>query len=487
MERVVSDKLDISLPASLLNGSSSSDGSTPGINFEAIALALQRSGISLTLEKGPGVDFISEQSVDENRANSSDVKSQSSENLRKEWENPGNVDYTTPPREDSHPSPPHLSTAEQVTAFLVDVSPQSSVGSADSPATRRSTTPSPLPSGTQCYGQKGKAGIGECLEQAHDRAPLKDNTALDRNNHNSNSRVIPRTPRKDKGKQKPTLRTPNYPNISRPSSLTSSSPQNPYTPRYLSATALRARALATTGQESYLTLVVSSPATSSPVRCTGRISFTSPYRRPTSPAKADNNGRAPRSDDPLSILGTSSPRYPFDFNIEGSRSSPSYMTAFDPIPLEMGIETPAQWTPAALGPPAPLSEPTSRSISRASSVAKNIGNDEDRDVSTDDDHEMQLAYPEWSSPSERSKRRPNFSSRLSDADFDIDAFLDLDDAAPAIGTHPTSPNKTVVGRGFSKEFGLLSPQEVERITTNARLDLEEEARSSKRRRVDCSS
>jgi hypothetical protein len=107
-------------------------------------------------------------------------------------------------------------------------------------------------------------------------------------------------------------------------------------------------------------------------------------------------------------------------------------------------------------------------------------------VTEDDDQDIQLVDSELSSPSERLKRHSGNASRSrDDGEFDMEAFIDLDDAAPASGANLTaSLHKTIVSRGFSKEFGLLSPEEVERITGSARGDFEDDARSSKRRKVD---
>lgn len=475
---------------SLLNGSSS-DGGTDGINLEAIALALQKSGISLTLGTSALSPDSDQSHSDGDVAIPCDARKQSTRPLgQTDWHYTvnanealgivGNEQLSTPQ--------PSLLNAEQVAAFWVNNSPESDI-SADSLATRRSTSPSPVPYDSRS-SQKRKADGGGRSDQPHERVPLRDNTSFARNNYNSNPRVVPGSPRKDTAKQSASPRTPGTSRMWQPVSPISSSPGNPYNPRYLSSTALRARALATTGEESYLTLVLSSPGTaSSPVRNTGLVSFTSPFSRRTSPTKVKSGDGVPLRNDPLDILGTSSPRYPFDFNIEGTSSSPSHITVFDSIPLELGSSTPAHWTPPSLGPPAPVSEPISRSVSRASSIAKGSREaDKDGDMVTEDDGEdTQLTYPELSSPSKRLRCRARIGRRPRDDEFDMEAFIDLDDAAPASGSKITaSPHKAVVSRGFSKEFGLLSPEEVERITANARGNFEDEARSSKRRKVDCS-
>lgn len=476
LERVVSGNLDISLPTSLLDARSSPDGNVHGINLEAIVLALQKSGITVALERGTAFGSTLKQSQD----NISNAKRFTGIQAQKESQSMGTAEEALSVGENEQ-SPSHPSIAEQVASW-VDDSPESSISAGSLPA-YRSTTPSPLSSDNR-HGQKRKADVSDYNDPLHDRAPFKDNTILARNSRNSNLRAISGTPCKEKGKQRASPRTPGSPRISQRTSPISSPPHNPYTPCHLSANALRARALATTGQESYLTLILSSPRTASPVRNTGLVSFTSPISRRTSPTKGKNGDRTAPSDDPLGILSTSSPRYPFDFNIEETPSFPSYMTAFDPIPLESGTLHPAHWSPPSLGPPAPVSEPTSQSISRASSVARDRETDEEGDVATDDDQDMQLECPEWSSPSERVKHRPSHASRLRDDDFDMEAFLDLNDAAPASGPNLTSsPQRTVVAGGFSKEFGLLSPEEVERITASARNSFEDEARSSKRRKV----
>jgi len=331
---------------------------------------------------------------------------------------------------------------------------------------------------TASRGQKRKV---QADNPTQDRIPLKDNTIADRNQHNSNVAIMPGTPRKEKGKQKVLPCTPGGPRISQAISPVTSPTRNRFTPqRSVCSTAMRARALTTTGQESYLALVLTSPATASPVRSTERVTFTSPLK---------SKRRDPTSDEHYGILGASSPRYSFDFNISGS--SP-YLGTFDPIPLEVGslALAPANWMPSSLGPAVPIGDLKTHSLSRASPYGTNV--DENEEAS-----DMELTYlDEPSSPLERAQRRR--SSRESptqenededdDDDFDIDAFVDLKDVGPPlmlVGVC-SSPPKNLSTREFSKEFGLLSQEEVERIVGDASPTriFEDDTRSLKRRKID---
>jgi len=107
------------------------------------------------------------------------------------------------------------------------------------------------------------------------------------------------------------------------------------------------------------------------------------------------------------------------------------------------------------------------------------------------DEDLDLAYPaHLSSPLDRLQRRrlsANDATKISDDDeddFDLTDFLDLDNVDGTPGSVPASPVKITPTRGFSKEFGLLSQEEVERLTSSAHSSFEEEARSSKRRKLD---
>ncbi|KAF8516213.1 hypothetical protein BU17DRAFT_93039 [Hysterangium stoloniferum] len=450
LERVVAGNLNISLPSSVLG-----DGTT-AINIQSIALALEKSGIMVTLDKDnaltPETSFSSEGSS----ATEDNIISQESStgilplDLNEASQNP----------QDSHAP----TTAEHQDIVNLDE--------------RSATTQSVFD--TASRGQKRKV---QADTPARDRIPLKDNTIADRNQHNSNAAITPGTPRIEKGKQKVLPCAPNGPRISQAITPITSPTRNPFTPQQSAcSTAMRAHALTTTGQESYLTLVLSSPATASPARSTtGRVTFTSPL-------KSKHRDCPPISDDHFGIPGASSPRYSFDFNISGS--SP-YLGAFDPIPLEVSslALASANWTPpSSLGPSAPVRDSKTHRTSRASHHDTNI--DEDGEGS-----DMELTYPdEPSSPLERVQRRrssgesPIQENEDDDDDFDMNVFVDLKDAGPPltlVGVS-SSPPKNLSIRGFSKEFGLLSQEEVERIVGDASPTriFEDEARSSKRRKVD---
>ena len=501
MERVVSGNLDITLPASLLNVPSS-DKAVPTLNFETIALALQKSGISLAIEGNtpssarlvPSLFSVDGHSTDPfHHGKTNDTpRNQAGQQQDSEGRHTsttsesllGVSDSEEPLSPHTGPSPVMSDVANAV--WATESTPAFSKTSPPAFQTVSASSSSSLKRKAQEDSEVSTAGW------AFNRAPLKDNTAIDRNNHNSGSNPIPSTPRKDKGKQMALPSTPDYaPKLPHDCSNSSPSPRNPWTPlRHHSMTALRSRALATTGEESYLTLVLSSPATTSPIRGAGRVSFTSPFHHRTSSMKDGDRNCPPTSDDVLGALNPSSPRYPFDFNIQGMHNSPSYLSPFEPIPLELGLG-PVRWPPSSLGPPAPVSRSTSRSISGTNSV--DIEAEGQSEASDQEDKNMELRYPEWSPRSERVQYRRSLEtsgSSAGDDDFDMEAFLDLEDAEPPSDHDVTlSPHKTVVGRGlqFSKEFGLLSPEEVQHITANARSTLSQEPRNSKRQRVDIGS
>ncbi|KIJ38460.1 hypothetical protein M422DRAFT_258828, partial [Sphaerobolus stellatus SS14] len=230
-----------------------------------------------------------------------------------------------------------------------------------------------------------------------------------------------------------------------------------------------------------------SPA-SSPTK-TGRISFLSPSKRQSSPSKW--KGIDPPNTSSDALLSRTSPRFSFDFNL----GTPNL---FDTIPLEVNSSTRPNWAgPSTLGPPAPVIESTKRASD------KTISQDDDLNLiypssrlsTSMDVDDFELGYPiQLSSPLGRLQRRRTSASetRLRDDDFDLTDFLHLDNVAGNTGSStPSSPSKISHSpREFSKEFGLLSQEEVERLTattlptTSSPTAFEREARSSKRRRTE---
>ena len=426
--------MNISLPATIIN-----DGGVPTLNLQAIAAALQKSGISVTLEKPE--DEASGSGTDNSATDMAGIETPASSQASHE--------SVSPRFFAAEPSPPQTK--------IYDAWPYTDT----------------------LQGQKRKSRDEDENHSAlaWGRAPLKDNTAADRSNHNTR---VTETPANDKGKQRAVQQeTPGGSKLGNPISL------HPFTPpRNLSNTAMRARALATTGQESYLTVLLSSPATSSPIKA-GRITF-SPSKGRTSPSKW--KGISPSANTSEAVLGISSPRYSFDFSL----ATPS---VFDTIPLEVSSASRVWNNHPTLGPPASVSEakksrpsPSGRS---SQELGARLGYPPQTSTSMNMmDEDLDLAYPaHLSSPLDRLQRRrlsANDATKISDDedDFDLTDFLDLDNVDGTPGSVPASPVKITPTRGFSKEFGLLSQEEVERLTSSAHSSFEEEARSSKRRKLD---
>lgn len=311
-----------------------------------------------------------------------------------------------------------------------------------------------------------------------ERTPLKDNTFADRSHHNS----APGTPRKDKTKLKIISKSPTT-RLAQNTSLTPFlSPKNVFSSgshhhRNLTSTALRARALATTGEESYLTFLASSPSTAanSPLKPFGYAA--SPNTIRFSPFYRVKH-RESDSDD-LVIPGIPSFRFPpLDLHVESSNNPTYDDSAPTSDPVEIDSKGSAS-LPADLAPPAQVDDKPSRfkSTTRTSAVTTS-----DKRVNSD---EQESKYS-GSSPLRRLQRCR--SSRNDDKDreedFDVDHFLDLKDSETPTPNPPSSPQKIPPSCGFAKEFGLLSQEEVDRITGSIRPGSCEDWRNPKRRRIE---
>lgn len=430
LERVVSGDIHLNLPSSIMGNNT--------ISLQTIASALQRNGITLSLQDNnleivPSSQSelaVSSQSTDHSEKTDMVQDGSASDLSQKETSE-------TPERCDQPESPPPMKQE------------------ADDNEKTKSTNP---------------------LE----RTPLKDNTFADRNHHN----LAPGTPRKDKAKQLKMISKSPIARLAQNATLTPfQSPKNVFSsgshhPRSLSSTALRARALATTGEESYLTfLASSSPSTTanSPLKAFGYTA--SPHTIRLSPFFRIKH-RESDSDD-LVIPGIPSFRFPpLDLHVESSNNQTYNDSTPASDPVEVDSKGPAS-VKIDLAPPAQVDDKPSRlkSITRTSAVtiASKRGSSEEPE-----------SKDSGSSPLRRLQRRQSNKNDDKDheEDFDVDHFLDLKDSETPVSNPPSSPQKILSSRGFAKEFGLLSQEEVDRITGSIRPGSCEDWRNPKRRRVE---
>ncbi|GJJ09635.1 hypothetical protein Clacol_003859 [Clathrus columnatus] len=424
LERVVSGDLQLNLPTSITG---TGGGNNNIINLQSIANALQRSGITISLNE-----------------NNSEVISSSQSEVTSSQSTESNDEVKQPTDEDSRKDDPVKLKHE-------------SEDIAETTETKSITS---------------------------ERTPLKDSTFSDRNLHNS-AITPPGTPRKDKSKQKNILKSPAT-RLAQNAPLTpllfspSKTSFNHYYHRSLTSTAMRARALATTGHESYLTLLASSPSTTtnSPIKAISRIS--SPNRNRSSPFFRIKNRDSGTTSDDLGLLGISSPRFPFDLHMEPS-DHPTYISTFDSFPLEVDSRGPTSSSTTSLAPPAHVDEKTTTRLVSTARASGTTRRDSSQAMSDEQESKYTPKYTE-SSPLQRVQRRR--SSKEQEEEFDMDDFLDLKDSGTNLSSVPSSPHKVSQNRGFAKEFGLLSQEEVDRITASVRPGSTEDFRSPKRRRIE---
>lgn len=416
LERVVSGDLQLCLPASVLGGNS--------IDLQTIANALHASGITVSLNNN-NLEIVSP------------CQPEVASNLS------GGLREIQPPTDDSTTSSQSISVDKPPKD---QGSPKFSKRDAENGEERKSTAP-------------------------RERTPLKDNTFADRNYHNS-AITPPGTPRKDKTKQRNLSNSPaarfaqNVTPVVSPSRTTFHYYSN-Y--RSLTSTALRARALATTGEESYLTLLASSPSTTSnsPMK---PLNHNTPSNLNRSSPFFKVKPRGPGTSDDIGILGIPSPRFSFHLHMEPSDNS-AYMPSFDPVEVNSEALTPIA---AILAPPVQVDEkPSSAPSTNRTSKGEN---------NEDTSGELALRYPESSPLNRVQRRRSSKNDDKEQEDFDMDHFIDLKDSGTS-PTAPSSPQKISLSRGFAKEFGLLSQEEVDRIAGSLQPGFSEDFRNPKRRRI----